>query len=823
MVDMKYTSYAQLKGADLSDDPSRISRSRSPDILNMISDNGGNPIKRKGWEYLLHDGLSIVNGRKTIAELNAYLEYEEGEAYRINDSGTAKGITFEPGDIAVCVHDSGESPSDSDWQKGGERTLEEFTGIYRLKSRLLFEGTDSEGDSVIFRLDETHTAGGLTVLDFILYPTVHSGNTHNRILYNDYLYTYDCLSYLRLSANGTESYEAYIPKYLIAADPETGAGTQYESLNILTGARSVSYMWGGQHGMVGTGTNGAIEIKTCAQLDAILTYTEGNAYRLSYSGTAKGISFSAGDLAVCAFTNTDSSQAEDSHWIKISPVIKVIAPSGMHTSSCVVKRLCDDGSWFEETGGTWSQRKESGGISYYEYTLPAATKTGKAESGSYPTVTVSDNIEIVFTTGLIPTYYYADYSKVGTEWNGRVFMDRRDNAGRCVGVWYSEQGNPAYIPDANYIDTNGDITGFAPVGTALAVLKKEEDQTVDFLTEGTVTDTITDAYGNTSTRERTVYKVTHGTKGFLNLCHDVPGIAGEPLFLSRTGITGIVTGSQDNSRYIKNRSCFIDRKLKQSLSGISDTLTSCAMAAFDDYLIASVGSDCYVLDARQKATDVRQRTTYVYEAYVWDNILATSFCTIGDTLYFIRSDDNGTHLCRFKHSGSSADYSDGTSATDSTVTGTAINAHFATMFDNDGTTALYKTLQKKGTGCTVVPYDRSSVTAYLNKDNTEDVFIGTTDVSEINYENLQFYRFSADIEVGGIQIGPFYADRLDFNDIDFTRFAFVNSELTRDFYFRKKLKKYKRVQIKLANNVINEPFGILEIFKTYTIGNYAKR
>ena len=44
----KSTSYSGLKGADFSNDPSLVARNHSPDLLNMISDNGGSPIKRLG-------------------------------------------------------------------------------------------------------------------------------------------------------------------------------------------------------------------------------------------------------------------------------------------------------------------------------------------------------------------------------------------------------------------------------------------------------------------------------------------------------------------------------------------------------------------------------------------------------------------------------------------------------------------------------------------------------------------------------------------------------------------------------------------------------
>lgn len=43
--------FDSFKGVDFSKDPSLVSANRSPDALNMISDEGSNPIKRRGWEY----------------------------------------------------------------------------------------------------------------------------------------------------------------------------------------------------------------------------------------------------------------------------------------------------------------------------------------------------------------------------------------------------------------------------------------------------------------------------------------------------------------------------------------------------------------------------------------------------------------------------------------------------------------------------------------------------------------------------------------------------------------------------------------------------
>ena len=45
--------YTDLLGVDFSQDASLVDRQHSPDMVNMISDEGGSPVKRKGWEVLI--------------------------------------------------------------------------------------------------------------------------------------------------------------------------------------------------------------------------------------------------------------------------------------------------------------------------------------------------------------------------------------------------------------------------------------------------------------------------------------------------------------------------------------------------------------------------------------------------------------------------------------------------------------------------------------------------------------------------------------------------------------------------------------------------
>lgn len=58
---VKTTEYAQLAGIDLSQEAVNVDKSRSPYCLNMISDNGKNPVKRAGWETKIRFDGAVHN------------------------------------------------------------------------------------------------------------------------------------------------------------------------------------------------------------------------------------------------------------------------------------------------------------------------------------------------------------------------------------------------------------------------------------------------------------------------------------------------------------------------------------------------------------------------------------------------------------------------------------------------------------------------------------------------------------------------------------------------------------------------------------------
>ena len=121
---------------------------------------------------------------------------------------------------------------------------------------------------------------------------------------------------------------------------------------------------------------------------------------------------------------------------------------------------------------------------------------------------------------------------------------------------------------------------------------------------------------------------------------------------------------------------------------------------------------------------------------------------------------------------------------------------WATVYDDDGTPALRKTLIKPGCCVTIKPYSRSSADIYIRSDRT-----------------------------AGAErpIAKKEKDILDFTDIDFERFTFNTDESPQEIFLNRKVKNYKRLQIIVRNKVLNEGFGIFKITKHYVLGNYAKR
>lgn len=352
-------------------------------------------------------------------------------------------------------------------------------------------------------------------------------------------------------------------------------------------------------------------------------------------------------------------------------------------------------------------------------------------------------------------------------------------------VWFSGLGDPTYFPDVNYLFVGGSgtsIMGFSTVSSYLAIIKEKSgnDATMYLVYPDDVQYTEVDVTGNTSIQTETVYKTMSATvgEGAINkTCFSTLG--DEPLFLSDTGVVAITSANMLSDKTIRERSRFLRGRLLKE-----PDLESAHATNWNNFYLLCVNSHVYLLDGRQKTSDYSGNTNYNYEAYYWDNVPATCFCTWGDELYFGTADGK---ICRFKTDiGSDVPdaYNDD---------GVAITARWASRNDNDDKSTWFKTMLKKGSVATFLPSIRSSADIYYIKDGDPREYLGTL-----------------------------YIDRFVFWDIDFSRISFSGNEDPRDKYFRTKIKKYKRLQLIFENSKLNESFGLVETSKVVEYTRYAK-
>lgn len=401
-----------------------------------------------------------------------------------------------------------------------------------------------------------------------------------------------------------------------------------------------------------------------------------------------------------------------------------------------------------------------------------------------PIVAGQDNVHITYSkavAGYKERVTKCTIAKLyGVGGDNRVFIS--GNPDYKAQDWYSDIFKPSYFPDLSYSIIGGTDTavmGYHKLGEYLAIIKEDNQQdTTLFLRNGTL-----DADG------KAVFSVKSGITGTGAISkHCFVNLDDEPLFLSRQGIYGITSPTFSYDRSTRNRSYFLDKKLLAE-----NNLENAVACAFNKYYILAVNNKCYILDGRHKSGHSTENTDYIYESYYWFNIPAVCWFPIQNSLYF--GTENG-QICKFNFDiDNMTKFSDGGSlgTAGRVENGQAVQCQWATPNDNDGATYYFKTMQKKGCLVTLSPFDRSSGAIYYVIDGNPEKFIRMQTMDIFNFE-----------------------------DIDFERFTFNSNDSPQEIYFRKKVKKYKRLMIIIKNDGNNEGFGIHEIVKTYAVGNFSK-
>ena len=410
------------------------------------------------------------------------------------------------------------------------------------------------------------------------------------------------------------------------------------------------------------------------------------------------------------------------------------------------------------------------------YTTDLTTGKVTFTAAQKPVVAGQDNVFITYTKTVEG---YADRINkctisdlYGLGGSNRVFLS--GNPDYKAYDWYSDIFRPNYFPDLNYsiVGTSDTaIMGYQRLGKYQMILKEDNQQD----------STVFQRFGTLNDDGSITFSVEQGVAGIGAVSKYCFGmLADEPLFLSRQGIQAITSNNILAERTIRNRSFFVDSYLTKEAN-----LQNAVACEWNGFYVLCVNGVAYVLDGKNKSYKERSTASYDYnyECYYWTNIPAVCLLSVAGELYFGTADGK---ICKFN--------TDIELLTKYNDDGKPIVASWATLNDDDNAPHLYKSMTKKGCLVTIKPYTRSSGTIYVCKDGNP----------------RQFLR-------KGLM------DILDWDDIDFDRFTFNTNESPQDVFFKKKVKKYKRLQIIVENDALNEGFGVLQIVKTFTIGNYAKK
>lgn len=342
--------------------------------------------------------------------------------------------------------------------------------------------------------------------------------------------------------------------------------------------------------------------------------------------------------------------------------------------------------------------------------------------------------------------------------------------------WTSGLNDPTYIPDLSYsnVGTEGvPIMGYCRIGEYLGIVKADngQDSTVFIRSASAGSD------------GQAVFPLRQAIAGVGAVSMRSFGqLLDEPLFLSDTGVFAVTTNVVTSERICQNRSFFVNG----ALTNEPNLKNARGVAWLGMYMLA-VNGHIYILDGRQQKTYRSESLgDYVYECYYWDNVPVNCWLVDKDSesLFFGTADGR---ICRFNTDiDAMSRYSDD---------GAAITALWATKADDDGDSTREKTMIKKGCAVTLKPYTRSSAKICVRSDRD-------TVARQVNYGTLDIF---------------------DWADIDFSRFTFNANDGPQEIMFRAKVKKYKRLQIIIKNDAVNEGFGVYGITKHYITGNFAKR
>lgn len=420
---------------------------------------------------------------------------------------------------------------------------------------------------------------------------------------------------------------------------------------------------------------------------------------------------------------------------------------------------------------------------------PTPTSSLAGEDNVHITVApfnVADKIDIGGTE-YSKGYYNENFVKLFKS-KAHFFYGARLFIGISSKTYYSEVGNPFLIPDNYWFEVDNEIVAYQRMGSSLIIATKDSGKNTIFLAQES--SNASSVIGDNMT---TAFSVKPSSSGVGAITGKVGGVLNdEPMLLSSTGLYGLLT-NWASEKYAVNRSGRVNRKMCKE-----PNLENSVGCAFNGYYYLAINSHMYVLDGRHKDSTRSGETSY--ECYYFENLPDITDIFIVDNRMFF-TDGVNTYTWNSDLPEALRYYDALVLDNDGEfVSGTPVSAHWASKFDDDNSPQILKTLKKKGSMVVLTPAAHTGCYVTLVKNGDE--------FEELGYQNTAIFSF-ADVNFG--------------NDGDGNpAFIFSSNAVAYDRFTKKKVKKYKRLQIIVGNDKA-EPFALTKVVKTYEMGNYAKR
>ena len=694
------TIYDNLLGVDFRADQTEVERRRSPNMVNMISDVGGNPIKRDGY--------------RKVAEPYAGLVTAQSKPYGVRRDST--GIVTVP----ITISNSGRS-----------EIIEDTTKAITIPTSMAF--------------GEIKEAVGYQQYVFIMFD------------------------------NGAAKVDT--TKY-------SGAGYSWSDAVEVTGLGT---------GMMSTGAIGS----TAPVCESIIPLSI-IGLKPDATGTAGTVLYGKNLMSIYQTYSYAGDGSTKTYKIPLYSKMGAWAK---------VEQMDANGNWIPLTSGTdftlgtassetAANLKGNGTASFsvvdatvtFTTAPPTPTSSIAGEDNVRITVAPFNMADKVDVNGSQVTkgYYNENFKKV-FESNAHFFYDARMFLAIVEKTYYSEINNPFLIPDNYWFDVDNEVVAYQRMSNYLVVITKDTGKNTIFLASATkdasvLGDSMTVSYSVKPTNAG-VGAITGNVGGVLN---------DEPMFLSSTGIYGMLT-NWASEKYAVNRSGRVNRRLCKEAN--LETAVGCA---FNGYYYLAINSHIYILDGRHKDNTRSGETSY--ECYYFENMPDIREMFVADNKMFF-TDSEGTYTWNSDLPETLRYYDNLVlDAEGEFVSGTPVSARWASVFDDDNCPQILKTLKKKGTMVVLTPYSHTGCYVTLVKNGDE--------FQPLGYQNTAIFSF-ADVS---------FSSDDDGNGL----FVFNSNAVAYDRFTKKKIKKYKRLQI-IVGNDRPEPFELTKVVKTYDMGNYAKR